>query len=151
MARTISFDFAGFNKPIVATLLDETEPLYAAKLWQDLERPLKMWPWHTTSTGDWFSCKGRPSLHKQETGTQAMPIGKSQLMCDVPQGSIVYSGNKVFSFAYGPDVTEPLPARGPVVARANDLDAFYKAGLHIWEAQYRTHKLVIVTARREGN
>jgi hypothetical protein len=38
-----------------------------------------------------------------------------------------------------------------VVARAVNLDDFYKAGRHLWDAQYRTHKLVIVTARRKGN
>jgi hypothetical protein len=57
------------------------------------------------------------------------------------------------SFAYGDDITEPLPAKGPIFAKvaASDLDKFYRAGLHVWDAQYRTHKLVIITATREGN
>jgi hypothetical protein len=151
MARTIAFEFAGFPETVTATVLEEQEPTYAAKLWADLEQPLKMWPWHTTSTGDWFSCKGRPPLHRQDAGSQAMPIGKVKLMCDIEQGSIVYFGAKAFAFAYGPDVSEPLPARGPVVARATNLDQLYQAGLHVWEAQYRTHKIVIITARRQGS
>jgi hypothetical protein len=151
MARTIAFEFAGFPKAITCTLLDDEEPTYAGKLWDDLAEPLKMWPWHTTSTGDWFGAKGRPPLHRQAFGTQAAPLGKPKLMCDVEQGAIVFSGPRILSFMYGPDVSEPLRARGPTVARATNLDDFYKAGRHLWEAQYRTHKLVIVTARRQGS
>jgi hypothetical protein len=150
MPRQIAFEFAGYPNEIVATLLDEEVPEFAEKLWQDLATPLKMWPWHTTSTGDWFSSKARPSPHPQALGSQAMPIGKPKLMCDLVAGEIVYSGAKVFSYAYGPDITEPLATRGPVAARADDLDEFFKAGRHVWEAQYRTHQLVIVTARRIG-
>lgn len=149
MSRVIAFEIAGFGKPVLATLLDAEQPEFAEKVWQDLKVPLKMWPWHTTSTGDWFGARSRPALHPQASGTQAVPMGKVKLMCDVEQGSIVYAGSKIFSFAYGPDVTEPLPARGPVVARANDLDTFYRAGLRVWDAQYRTHKLVLITARRQ--
>jgi hypothetical protein len=148
MARTIAFEFEGFPKNITCTLLDDQEPVFATKLWDDLEQPLKMWPWHTTSTGDWFGAKGRPPLHRQSFGTQAAPLGSPKLMCDVEQGSIVYAGPKILSFAYGPDVSEPLRARGPVVARATSLDDFYQAGRYLWDAQYRTHKLVIVTGRR---
>ncbi len=151
MARTIAFEFAGFSQMITATLLEQNEPLYTKQLWDDLEQPLKMWPWHTTSTGDWFGAKGRPPVHRQSFGTQAAPLGKPKLMCDVEQGSIVFSGPRILSFAYGPDVSEPLRARGPVVARATNLDQFFKAGLYVWDAQYRTHKLIIITARREGN
>jgi hypothetical protein len=151
MPRSIEFEFAGLAKPITATLLDAEEPDFAAKLWGDLAEPLKMWPWHTTSTGDWFGAKGRPPLHRQSFGTQAAPLGTPKLMCDVEPGSIVYSGPRILSFAYGPDVSEPLRARGPVVARATDLKDFYQAGRHLWEAQYRTHKLIIITARRQGS
>jgi hypothetical protein len=151
MARTIVFEFEGFPKTIQCTLVDDQEPVFATKLWDDLEQPLKMWPWHTTSTGDWFGAKGRPPLHRQSFGTQAAPLGSPKLMCDVEQGSIVYSGPKILSFAYGPDVSEPLRARGPVVARATNLDDFYTAGRYLWDAQYRTHKIVIVTGRRQGS
>lgn len=151
MARKIEFEFDGFPKVITTTLLDDVEPGFAGKLWDALNEPTKMWPWHTTSTGDWFGAKSRPSLHKQTFGTQASPLGKPKLMCDVAQGSIVFSGPGILSFCYGPDVSEPLRARGPVVATADNLDEFFKAGRHVWEAQYRTHKLVVVTARRKGN
>lgn len=151
MARTIAFEYEGFSKTITATLLDDEEPTFAQKLWEDLEQPLKMWPWHTTSTGEWYGAKGRPPLHKQSFGTQASPLGKPKLMCDIEAGSIIFSGPKILSFAYGRDVTEPLRARGPVVARATNLDDFYQAGLHVWDAQYRTHKLVVITARRQGS
>ena len=150
MARLIDFQFLGYDNVIVAELLDEEEPTYAEKVWQDVETPLKMWIWHTTSSGDWFSSKARPPLHPSESGTQAMPIGRRKLMCDVDVGSILYPGSGTFSYCYGPDVTEPLPARGPVVARAVDPDEFYRAGLHTWNAQYRTHELVTVTASRHG-
>lgn len=149
MSRVIAFDIAGSSRPVLATLLDDEQPEFAEKVWQDLSEPVRMWPWHTTSTGDWFGARARSALHPQATGTQAMPVGKVKLMCDVEPGSIVYSGTRIFSFAYGPDVTEPLPARGPVVARANDMNTFYQAGLHVWNAQYRTHKLIIITARRQ--
>jgi hypothetical protein len=151
MARTISFQFADFPKEIVATLEDEAEPECAQKVWVDLAEPLKMWPQHTTSTGDWFSAKGRQPATKQVAGTQAVPIGKPKLMCDIEQGSIVLYGTKALGFCYGPDVTEPLVARGPVIARVTNIQDFYEAGLHVWDAQYRTHKLVVITARRHGN
>ena len=79
---------------------------------------------HTTSTGDWFS-KARPSSHPQALGSQAMPIGKPKLMCDLEAGEIVYSGAR-FSYALAPTSLE-LVTRGPVAARANDLDEFFKA------------------------
>jgi hypothetical protein len=150
MPRKISFEFSGFPSAVTATLLDDEERDFADKLWAELEQPLKMWPWHTTSTGDWFGAKGRPPRERQIVGSQASPLGRSRLMCDIEQGAIVYSGPRILSFAYGPDVSEPLRARGTVVARADNLDEFYRAGRHVWNAQYRTHELVIVTARRES-
>lgn len=151
MTRLIGFEFAGFPKTITATLLDELEPTYAEKLWVDLEQPLKMWPWHTTSSGDWFGCRGRPAPNRQLTGSQAVPIGAPKLMCNVEPGSIIYAGPKILSFAYGPDVSEPLRARGPVVARVTNLADVFGAGQHLWEAQSRTHKIIIITASRLGS
>jgi hypothetical protein len=54
------------------------------------------------------------------------------------------------SFAYGSDITEPLPEKGPVTAMVdpNCIKDFYAAGLHVWESQSRKHKLVTVTASR---
>lgn len=147
MTRQIVLDFAGFTTPITADLLDADEPEFSEMLWTDLAEPVKMWTWHTTSSGDWFGAKGRPAPHPRATGTQAKPVGRARLMCDVEVGSIIYSGG-VLTFAYGRDVTEPLPCFGPVVARATDLDAFYDAGRHVWDSHYGTHELVTLTAKR---
>jgi len=149
MARTIALEFEGFDQPIEATLLESEEPEFTEMLWNDLAEPVKMWTWHTTSSGDWFGAKGRPSAEPRATGTQAKPVGRAKLMCEAEAGSIIYSGG-VLTFAYGDDVTEPLPCFGPVVARANDPEAFYRAGRHVWDSHYSTHELVTITAKR-GN
>lgn len=150
MARHIALRFDGFDEVVRASLLDEEEPEFSKMLWEDLAAPVKMWTWHTTSSGDWFGAKGRPEPEPRATGTQAKPVGRAQLMCDVPQGSLIYSGG-VLTFAYGPDVTEPLPCFGPVVGMATDLDTYYRAGRHVWESHCGTHQLVTVTVGREGN
>lgn len=146
MKRVIDFRFSGFDKVVTADLLDKNEPHYAEVLWEALKTLPKMWSWHTTSSGDWFSSKPRTPPHPVATASQVMPIGKKRLMCDFEPGMILYAGAKGFSYCYGPDVTEPLPARGPIIAMAQDLELFYQAGLHVWDAQYRTHKLITVTA-----
>ena len=155
MARHMVFRFDGFDTPVRAKLLEEKEPGICDDVWGLLEEPLKMWPWHTTSTGDYFSGKARSPRKPQKTGSQATPMdggsGRPLLLCELAPGSICYAGAKEMSFAYGDDITEPLPAKGPIFAQVveADLDTFYKAGLHVWEAQYRTHQLVVITATRE--
>jgi hypothetical protein len=154
MPRRILFEFDGFADRVPATLLDEVEPGVCEEVWTVLETPLKMWPWHTTSTGCYFSGKGRPPRQPERLGSQAAPRhgtrGRPLFLCQLEPGSICYAGAREMSFAYGEDITEPLPAKGPVVAKvaSQDLETFYRAGLHVWNAQYRTHRLVLITARR---
>jgi hypothetical protein len=147
MPRKIEIRLTGFDEAVVATILDEEEPEFAEQIWNDLSEPVKLYTWHTSSTGDWFSAKARPDAKRQSAGTQAKPLGKPRLLSDIPGGSIIYSGTRVFGFAYGPDISEPLPAKGPVVASADDIDAFYRAGRHVWNS-YMTHEPVFVTATR---
>ena len=153
MPQQIVFGFHGFPDRVPATLLTDAEPEVCREVWSLLEQPLKMWPWHTTATGDYFSGKGRAPRHPERVGSQAAPRhGKKRilLLCELEPGSICFAGAREMSFAYGPDITEPLPAKGPVFARVpkEELSRFYRAGLHLWEAQYRTHKLVTIMATR---
>ena len=153
MARNVVFEFSGFSDRIPATLLDDTESEVCDEVWHLLQNPLKMWPWHTTATGCYFSGKGRPPRNPERVGSQAAPRhGKKRtlLLCELAPGSICYAGAREMSFAYGEDITEPLPAKGPVFARvpSQQLEKFYNAGLHVWNAQYRTHKLVTIIATR---
>ena len=64
---------------------------------------------------------------------------------------MIYAGGYEFAVAYGPHVTEPLMARGPVVGRVPEeaLQDLWKGGRSIWEAQDLIHRLVIITLSRE--
>ena len=149
MARKIKLEVSGFDEVVTATLLDEEEPEYAGALWEELEAPIRMWTVHTASTGEWFLGRGRPSKKAMALGTQAAPLGHADMMCDIEPGAIVYNGHHQLGFGYGPDVTEPLPTHGPVVARVDDRDAYYRAGQHVCDSHFRTHELVTVTVSRE--
>lgn len=150
MARKIRIEVSGFDGIVTATLADDDEPEYASALWDELVEPVKMWTVHTASTGDWFIGRGRPSAKAMALGTQAAPLGKAEMMCDIEPGAVVYNGHRQLGFGYGPDVTEPLPTHGPVVARVDDTEAYYRAGLHVCDSHFRTHELVTVTVSREG-
>lgn len=147
MTRRVRFDFSGLPEPIIADVLDEAGE-FADLLWEQVEEPLKMWTVQTVSTGDWFSGNGRKATHAQKTGTQAAPLGPSIMMSKIEQGSIVYGGHRSLGFCYGPDVTEPLPTHGPVVAKVSDLESFYRAGSHVCDSHFKTHQAVTVTASR---
>mgnify|MGYP001209219731 CR=1 FL=1 len=149
MPRSITLKFSGFDKTIRATLVDN-QPDVTASLWEALAKPMPMYTSHTASTGDYFIGKGRGPREPERVGSQAKPIGKTPLLCNLEPGSLCYAGAEEMSFAYGPDITEPLPDKGPVTARVDkaDLQAFYDAGMHVWENQYRHHKLVVVTLER---
>ena len=148
MARHIMIKVSGFEEVLSATLVEGEDAEFADMLWNEVAEPVRMWTVHTVSTGDWFSGRGRPALHAQPTGTQANPLGRAHMMCEVSPGSIVYQGHRSLGFGYGPDVTEPLPTQGPIVARADNLDAFYRAGRHVCDSHFRTHQLVTVTVGR---
>ena len=149
MARRISVQFSGFPERILATLVDNEDVEFADALWNELEEPVPMYTVHTASTGDWFQGRGRPAAHPQRTGTQAVPLGHAQMMCELNPGSIVYQGYRSLGFGYGPDITEPLPTQGPVVAIADDQEALYRAGRHVCDSHFRTHELVKITVARE--
>jgi len=131
----------------VADLSDEIRPM----LLEMLREPRKMVTDHTMSTGDYLIARGRPPRHPVHLGSQAAPLGKTKLLCRLQAGDVLYPGGNDLHFSYGPDNTEPLMARGPVVARVQkaDLGKFYDAGRLIWENQYRHHKLVTITVSRE--
>jgi hypothetical protein len=152
MGRKIRIAASGFDETTTATLIDDggaTE--YADRLWEEVASPLKMWTVQTVSTGDWFLARARPSAKAQALGTQADPLGGAEMMCDIAPGAVVYSGHQQFGMGYGPDVTEPLLTHGPVVARADDPDAFYRLGSHVCDSHFKTHELVNVTVSREEN
>lgn len=149
MTRKIELTLSGFDKRIRATLTDDS-PEVADALWNVLEKPLKMYTWHTTSTGEYFVGKGRGPLEPERVGSQANPVGATLLLSRLKPGTICYAGAEEMSFAYGPAITEPLPDKGPVTAMVDDasIEDFYAAGLHVWECQSRKHQLVTITARR---
>lgn len=149
MARQIVLTFTGFDKKIHATLTNDSPPV-ADALWDVLDKPLKLYTWHTTSTGDYFIGKGRGPVEPARVGSQAKPIGKTLFLCRLKPGSICYGGAEELSFAYGPDITEPLPDKGPVTAMVDkaSLKDFYEAGMHIWTSQTRKHEPVNVTISR---
>lgn len=149
MERKIKFTFSGFDKTIYARLTED-RPEVANALWKALEKPMKMYLSHTTSTGDYFIGKGRGPLEPERVGSQAKPVGKTILLCQLKPGSICYAGAEEMSFAYGRDISEPLPDKGPVTAMvdAASMKDFYDAGMHVWHSQTRKHQLVTVTANR---
>ncbi len=138
-----------------AVMLEEQEPELCEILWNNISAPLRMACRHPTSTGDFFAGDGRPPLHPVSTGTQANPVGRTRILYPrIKPGSIVYSifggygGMNVF---YGP-LTEPLPARGAIAATVvpEDMADLVRVGKAVWNAQYITHKLMVMVARRKG-
>lgn len=152
MKKMIMIEFTDINTEIPATLLFEEEPEMCDAFWEVLKTPLRMICQHTLSTGDYFQACGRPPRHPVNVGSQASPIGRKRLLlCQLEPGSVVYSGGHDIAVAYGPTITEPLMARGPVVGivEGGDLDNLWIAGRAIWNAQYMTHRVVTITVRRE--
>jgi hypothetical protein len=154
MSRKIEIEFPDVKIKVSATLQDKEEPEQCDEFWKVLKKPLKMACYNTLSTGHYFGADGRPPRHPVKTGTQAKPIGKKALLlCQLDPGMVVYGGGHGIKVAYGPHITEPLAAPGPVVAKVDKecLADFMKGGLSIWNAQYMTHSLVtIIVRRKEG-
>jgi hypothetical protein len=152
MVKTILIEFPFKKTGISATLLIEEEPEMCQTVWDLLGQPMKMICHHTLSTGDYFHGCGRPPKRPVAIGSQATPLGKRRLLLSqLKPGSIVYSGGHDIAIAYGPDMTEPLVARGPVVARVSEdlLGELYEAGRKIWNAQFITHQLQTITLKRK--
>ncbi len=152
MDKMILIEFPFKKTGILATLLIKEEPEMCQTLWDLLGQPMKMICHHTLSTGDFFHGCGRPPKHPIAIGSQATPLGKKRLLLSqLKPGSIVYMGGHDIAIAYGPDMTEPLVARGPVVARVSKafLEELYEAGRKIWNAQFITHQLQTITLKRK--
>jgi hypothetical protein len=151
MARKIRIALEGSDEAITATLAEDEAPEFADTLWNELEEPVRMWTVQTASTGEWFLGRARPPKEAQALGTQAAPLGKPVMMCDAGPGVVCYGGYQQLGFGYGSDVTEPLMTHGPIVARADDLDAFHRLGTSVGDSHFVTHKLAVVTVSREEN
>jgi hypothetical protein len=152
MDKTIEVEFPFRKTVIPAILLIQDEPDICQTVWDLLGHPMNMICHHTLSTGDYFHGCGRPPKHPIAIGSQATPLGKRRLLLSqLKPGSIVYSGGHDIAIAYGPDMTEPLVARGPVVARVSEefLGELYEAGRGIWNAQFITHQLQTITLKRK--
>ena len=151
MSKQLAITFSGFSDEVTATLLEDKEPMCSELLWGEIAEPLKLWLSHTASTGDYILGRGRPEREPRPTGTQASPLGanKTEHLSNLGQGAIVYAGSKFLALNYGPDNTEPVAAPGPIVARADDLDSFYRAGRYVWEQQKKA-RLVVATVTRKG-
>lgn len=149
MARQILLKLVDGSESATATLLDEEERETCDVFWDELENPVKMWLSHTASTGDYIIARGRPEREPQQSGTQANPLGNKKVnLSDLGRDAIVYSGRHFIALSYGPDNTEPVPAPGPIVARADDLNEFYKLGRYVWE-KHKKSELVLMTVERK--
>ncbi|MEL7564534.1 MAG: hypothetical protein AAGU27_06585 [Dehalobacterium sp.] len=150
MCRKLEIEFSEAGITVSAALLEKEEPELSKVLWNDLEKPVKFACYNTLSTGCLFIGKARPPKSPVKTGTQAVPVGKKQiLLCDMTPGEIVYTGLDLWA-CYGPE-TEPLVPGGSVVVKVDDedIDAFIEAGKFIWNAQQITHKLATMIVRRK--
>lgn len=155
MPKRIKFEWPKIGITVNATLLEEEEPELCDILWKKLETPLKLFCRHPVSTGYEFSAESRPPRHPVKSGTQAQPLGRKQwLLTRINPGSVVYAifgGYGGISLFYGP-CTEPLPARGSIVAKVHgeDMDNLVKAGKAVWNAQYMTHRpMTMIVSRKE--
>lgn len=139
---------------VTAALREDLPPDVLETFFAATAEPLRMSVDHTMSTGDYFLSRGRPPRHPVQAGSQATPFGGVPvLLSQLKAGDVLYSGGNDMSFAYGPHITEPLVARGPVIARVapEQLDAYWQFGRDVWEASYRKHELSIITVIRQGD
>ncbi|AFT90456.1 hypothetical protein BUPH_04879 (plasmid) [Paraburkholderia phenoliruptrix BR3459a] len=153
MGFALEIKVPGIDKPIRATSISDVPADIEAMIDEMLRAPRRMVTDHTLSTGDYVIARGRPPVNPVRLGSQAFPLGKTELLCRLKPGDILYPGGNDLHLSYGPDNTEPLMARGPVVATVveEDLEAFFRAGRLIWEAQYRHHKAFTITvSKREA-
>lgn len=136
-------------------LMFEREPALCEILWNNVATKLKMACRHTLSTGEMFCGGERPPRNRVVTGTQANPLGRIKIKPNqIEPGMITYSvhgGYGGLSVWYGRS-TETLFAPGCVIGKVSEdqLGDLIKAGKYVWEAQYLTHRLVIMNAMRLG-
>lgn len=154
MLRKIEFEWPEIGIEVSATLLEEGEPEICDLLWKNLENPLKLICRHPLSTGCEYGAEIRPPRHPVKGGSYTKPLGRKEwLLSRVEPGSVLYAvfgGYGGISLFYG-QCNEPVPARGALVAKVDEEDMadFVRAGEAVWNAQYMTHRPVIMIARRK--
>ena len=153
MVKKIELGFPEIDTNVKATLLEDEEPELCDALWKNLENPVNLICRHSVSTGDEFGAAERPPKHAVRTGTQAVPLGrKKSLFSRIEPGSISYAisgGYGGITVVYGL-CTEPMPARGAIVAKVDKADKnnLVKGGKYVWNSQYITHRLAKMTVKR---
>lgn len=155
MVRKIELEWPDAEIKVNASLLEKEEPELSERIWNLLDKPLKMICQHTLSTGQLFSADARPPRHPVTVGSQATPIGRKRWrLTELKPGMVTFSGYGSYGgvfVAYGEHITEPLLAAGSVVAKVDNeqIDDLMKAGKAVWNAQFMTHKLMTMTIRRK--
>lgn len=165
----ISFEFPDYPQDpsrfaiddpcVVGTLQEEEEPVLCKMFWDRIEAGGFEGPCvNTLSTGDTFNCRCRPpqfiSIKESVPGTQDNPLaGKKGRLCDRKPGELTFTGVD-FQCCYGPDITEPLDARGGVVVKVDPeyLDKWYRLGKMVWKNHLGPHGLVkmYITKDKKG-
>ncbi len=155
MVKKIEIEWPEAGMKVDATLLEKEEPELSERIWNLLDKPLRMICQHTLSTGHLFSADARPPRHPVTVGSQATPIGRKRWkLTELKPGMVTFSGYGSYGgvfVAYGDHITEPLLAAGSVVATVpkEQLGKLMDAGKAVWNAQYVTHKLMTMTMRRK--
>jgi hypothetical protein len=148
--KKIQLIFPNIDTALTATLLEKEEPELTQLLWENLEKPVKLFCRHPVSTGQEFSAAARPPRHPVKTGSH---LGRyKRMFCEIPVGSVNYSvhgGYGGLSLYYGP-CTEPITVSGAVVAKIPETQypELRKAGETVWNNYYRLHTPITMTARR---
>ena len=151
MCRKIIIECPDLKIKFSARMLDGEEPELCDAFWKKLNKPLKLFCFHTLSTGERFFGQPRYSKHPQKWGSQGTPIGnKKYMLCDLKPGTVIFTGARL-EFAYGSHITEPNVSGGSVIATVDSegFDDFVKVGKAVWNAQFMTHRLVTLEAKRE--
>ena len=132
-----------------ATLKEKEEPEVTARVWEQIEKPLKLAGYHTVSTGGFFTGMPRPPKHMVESGSQLNPIGNViTLISDIEMGGISWGG-WAYWFTYAP-CTEIVSVGGPVIAQVDPeyMEGYTKACQDVWHHEYYFHKLPVMTIER---
>lgn len=151
MKRIIEIEFPEAKISVAAIMNDVEEPIMSQRLWDLVEKPVKMINCHTLSTGCFFDARPRPPYHPVEIGSQVANLSKvKRKYCDMKPGMILFSGYEC-GIVYGDHITEPLVASGTYVAQVvdEDLEKLYEAGLFVWNTQMYIHKPTTTVVRRK--
>ena len=153
MDKTVELEWPEIGITVDFALMFQQEPVLCEILWNNVASKLKMACRHTLSTGEMFCGGERPPRNRVDTGTQANPLGRVKIKPNqIEPGTITYSvhgGYGGLSVWYGRS-TETLFAPGCIIGRVkeNQMRDLIKAGKYVWDAQYITHRLAIMNAKR---